>query len=81
MDTAARICDGRVVIEHEGGYAEEFVPFCGLAVVETLSGIQTECQDSPLHQVAESFGQQGLQPHQEAAIQAAEELLAGIPAT
>ena len=30
---------------HEGGYAESYVPFCGLAVMETLSGIRTEVQD------------------------------------
>lgn len=27
------------------GYAESYVPFCGLAVMETLSGIRTEVQD------------------------------------
>ncbi|GMW35878.1 hypothetical protein LOCUS_16190 [Klebsiella pneumoniae] len=30
---------------HEGGYAESYVPFCGLAVMEALSGIRTEVQD------------------------------------
>jgi len=33
------------VMVHEGGYAESYVPFCGLAVMETLSGIRTEVQD------------------------------------
>ncbi|HWU31759.1 MAG TPA: hypothetical protein VN108_02730, partial [Marmoricola sp.] len=44
-ELADRICDGRVVAVHEGGYAESEVPFCGLAIVETLSGIRTEVVD------------------------------------
>ncbi|MCS5959802.1 hypothetical protein LNP74_04060 [Klebsiella pneumoniae subsp. pneumoniae] len=31
---------------HEGGYAESYVPFCGLAVMEALSGIRTEVRGS-----------------------------------
>ena len=31
MDESA---DGRLVVEHEGGYSSAYVPFCGLAVVE-----------------------------------------------
>lgn len=45
METADRLCDGRLVMVHEGGYAEAYVPFCGLAVMETLSGIRTEVTD------------------------------------
>jgi len=42
---AARHSEGRVVVVHEGRYAEACVPFCGLAVVEELSGHRTEVQD------------------------------------
>ncbi len=42
---AAKHCDGRVVVVHEGGYSEACVPFCGLAVVEELSGHRTEVED------------------------------------
>jgi len=38
MDAADRLCAGRVVAVHEGGYAEWYVPFCGHAVIEELSG-------------------------------------------
>lgn len=38
MDAADRHCDGRLAIVHEGGYAEAYVPFCGQAILETLSG-------------------------------------------
>jgi acetoin utilization deacetylase AcuC-like enzyme len=42
---AQRLCDGRLLMVHEGGYAESYVPFCGLAVMEQLSGIRTEVED------------------------------------
>jgi acetoin utilization deacetylase AcuC-like enzyme len=42
---AERLCDGRLVLAHEGGYSEGYVPFCGLASVEALSGIRTEVKD------------------------------------
>lgn len=37
-DAAARLCDGRLVLVHEGGYSEVYVPFCGHATLEALSG-------------------------------------------
>lgn len=42
---ADALCDGRLVAVHEGGYAEVVVPFCGLAVIEDLSGHRTAVQD------------------------------------
>jgi len=45
MDVADDVCQGRLVAVHEGGYAEACVPFCGLAVVETLSGQRTSVED------------------------------------
>ena len=38
MQAADRLCDGRLVLVHEGGYSEAYVPFCGHAVMEELSG-------------------------------------------
>lgn len=37
MSAADRLCDGRLVLVHEGGYSEVYVPFCGHAVLEELS--------------------------------------------
>ena len=40
---ADELCGGRLLAAHEGGYAEGYVPFCGLAVIEsgeTLEGAQ-----------------------------------------
>jgi acetoin utilization deacetylase AcuC-like enzyme len=36
---------GRVVAVHEGGYSEQYVPFCGLAVIEQLAGLRTKVRD------------------------------------
>ncbi|MDC0738161.1 class II histone deacetylase [Cognatishimia sp. SS12] len=38
MEAADDLCDGRLVLVHEGGYSEAYVPFCGHAVMEQLSG-------------------------------------------
>lgn len=45
QQAADQLCDGKLVMIHEGGYAESYVPFCGLAVIEQLSGIRTAVQD------------------------------------
>lgn len=44
-EAAERHCGGRLVMVHEGGYAEAYVPFCGLAVIEELAGVRTAVQD------------------------------------
>lgn len=70
MAAADALCDGRLLMAHEGGYSASLVPYCGLAVMETLSGISTGIAD-PLRPIMEGYGQQALQPHQAAAIDAA----------
>ncbi len=44
-DTAARLCGGKLVLVHEGGYSEVYVPFCGHAAIEALSGSKTVAED------------------------------------
>lgn len=34
---AEELCAGRLILTHEGGYSEAYVPFCGHAVLEELS--------------------------------------------
>ena len=46
MKVADQICDGKIVMTHEGGYSPTYVPFCGLAVIETLSGVETGMKDA-----------------------------------
>ena len=48
MQDAAQLCDNRLALVHEGGYSEVYVPFCGQAVMETLSGQKTDVVDPEL---------------------------------
>lgn len=74
LAAAGDLCDGRLVLCHEGGYSPEYVPACGLAVIEELAGIRTAFED-PTGAVAAMMGGQDLAPHQEAAIAKAVPLL------
>eukprot|EP00882_Tetradesmus_deserticola_P028560 GHRQ01031824.1.p2 GENE.GHRQ01031824.1~~GHRQ01031824.1.p2 ORF type:complete len:122 (-),score=47.12 GHRQ01031824.1:316-681(-) len=69
-DAADRHCSGRLLFFHEGGYSAAYVPFCGLAVLEQLSGHKTQMQDVLLGDTA--VGGQALQPWQEAVVQQVE---------
>ena len=68
LDVADRHASGRLVYCHEGGYAPGYAPFCGLAVLEELSGYATGVDD-PFLPIFEGFGYQDLQPHQAAVIE------------
>ncbi|AXI48159.1 class II histone deacetylase [Sulfitobacter sp. SK012] len=48
-DAAERLCDGKLVLVHEGGYSEVYVPFCGHATLEALSGSQITAPDPFAH--------------------------------
>lgn len=71
MDAANDLCDGKLLVVHEGGYSAEYVPFCALAVVEQLAGIDTNTSD-PFCEVTDSLKYQALQTHQEEVIRLAE---------
>jgi len=77
MAAARDLCNGRIVMVHEGGYSPEYVPACGLAVIEELTGIRTEFDDTA-GAVAALMGGQELAPHQEAAITAVISLVEGV---
>ena len=78
QSAAAELCDGKLVLTHEGGYAPHTVPFHCLAVLEQLSEIRTEVVD-PYDHVAESAAKQKLLPHQEQAVARAELLISELP--
>lgn len=63
---AERHCNGRLLFFHEGGYSAFYVPFCGLAVMEELSGFKTDVVDAGLEDTA--VGYHDLQPWQDAII-------------
>ena len=52
MHAADASCGGKLVLVHEGGYSEVYVPFCGHAVLEELSGGPVTAPD-PLAPVLE----------------------------
>ncbi len=70
--------DGRVAFVHEGGYSEFYVPFCGLAVLEALSGERTAVRDPYLDECARAAGHE-LTRDQERVIEAARALVAEVP--
>ncbi|KAG1671192.1 hypothetical protein FOA52_010128 [Chlamydomonas sp. UWO 241] len=74
---AERHCAGRMVCCHEGGYSEIYVPFCGLAVIEALSGINSGLSD-PMVDEINGYGYQSLQPHQDAVLVQAEGVVARL---
>ncbi len=49
---AEDLCDGRIVLVHEGGYSEVYVPFCGHAALEALSDAPTRAPDPLANTVA-----------------------------
>lgn len=76
MEAADRLCGGRLLMSHEGGYSAMYAPYCGLAVLEEMSGIRTSVVDPWLEHA--QWGQQELQPHQAAMIDAAAALVDAI---
>jgi len=77
MAAADRHCEGKLLMTHEGGYNSWTVPFFGLAVVEEMSGVLSGTVD-PYLALHAGLGGQTLQPHQQAAIDAAKHLLDGL---
>lgn len=47
---ADELCSGRLMMAHEGGYSEVYVPFCGHAVLEEMSGAGIHAPD-PLAEI------------------------------
>ncbi|UGY14841.1 class II histone deacetylase [Bradyrhizobium septentrionale] len=76
---AKTLCNGRILMTHEGGYSEMYAPYCGLAVLEELSGIKTDIAD-PWEPLMAAWGGNELQPHQAAVIDAAAALVGRLPA-
>mmetsp|Transcript_13027 Transcript_13027/g.17936 ORF Transcript_13027/g.17936 Transcript_13027/m.17936 type:complete len:382 (-) Transcript_13027:277-1422(-) len=65
LTVAQDCCDGRIAFVHEGGYSEVYVPFCGIAVIEELMGIdEKDVVKDPFLQEVTNWGYQGLQSHQ-----------------
>jgi acetoin utilization deacetylase AcuC-like enzyme len=70
MRAAGEVCGGRLVLCHEGGYSSAVTPFCGLAVLETLSGRSTDVED-PYQPLIAAMAGHDLMPHQRSAVERA----------
>jgi acetoin utilization deacetylase AcuC-like enzyme len=46
MQAADKLCNGRLVMAHEGGYSEVHVPFCGHAVLQEMSSSEIDAGDA-----------------------------------
>jgi acetoin utilization deacetylase AcuC-like enzyme len=51
---ADECCGGRLVIVHEGGYSQTYVPVCTLAVIETLAGVTEPWPDPALNRLRQA---------------------------
>ncbi|PII81630.1 class II histone deacetylase [Leucobacter sp. OLJS4] len=71
LEVAEEACGGRVVFSHEGGYSPVHVPFCGLAVLEALSGRETGVED-PFGASFDASPAHPLQPWQDEVVAQAE---------
>ncbi|KQT63970.1 MULTISPECIES: class II histone deacetylase [unclassified Aureimonas] len=77
MEAADELCGGRLAMSHEGGYSSSYVPYCGLAVMEQLSGWRSAVDD-PFLPVFQAYEGQTLRPHQEAEIMKAADLVEAL---
>jgi acetoin utilization deacetylase AcuC-like enzyme len=74
LDAAGRICGGRLVCCHEGGYSAVYVPYCGAAIVEGLLGIEAAVADPFLQEDLEGLDDRPAQPHELGAVEAVRRL-------
>jgi acetoin utilization deacetylase AcuC-like enzyme len=77
MKSAQELCNGRILMTHEGGYSAATVPFFAHAVIETLAEENMGIKD-PFQAIIGNLGQQELQPHQDNLIKEVELLLKHI---
>ncbi|MGP1253261.1 MAG: class II histone deacetylase [Kiloniellales bacterium] len=78
MELADELCDGRLLMCHEGGYSPVYVPWCGLATLEALSGQRTDAEDPYLPDFLATLAGQDVQPWQLSVIDAAASYVADI---
>lgn len=78
IQVAERLTGGKIVFSHEGGYSAEYVPFCGMAVLEELSGVPSGVED-PYLVFMSSYPQLKIEPWQRDAIDAAAALVDRVP--
>ena len=78
LELAGEVCDGRLVLSHEGGYSTAYTPWCALAVMEELSGLPTPLEDV-FARFVDACGGHRLYPHQDEVVTRAAALAAALP--
>ena len=71
MFMAEKYCKGKLLACHEGGYSATYAPYCGIAVLEELSGASKFFED-PYKNIVSNYGGQDLSYDQEKAIERVE---------
>jgi acetoin utilization deacetylase AcuC-like enzyme len=75
MDVADEVCGGKLMMTHEGGYNATYAPFCGLFVLQELSGV-TKLPDPFAH--GNEYPGHELKSHETAIIDEAKKLVAKL---
>ncbi len=78
MDLADELTGGKLILSHEGGYSAAYVPYCGLVVMEELSGITSTIED-PFAEIVDETGGHQLYAHQNDVIKKAAALAQAVP--
>lgn len=78
LAAAEKLCDGKMVFSHEGGYSAAYVPFCGIAVLEAISGLDSGVVD-PNFELFKNYPQLKIETWQQDAIDKAAELIDKVP--
>jgi acetoin utilization deacetylase AcuC-like enzyme len=77
MEAAERSACGRLVLVQEGGYSPVYVPFCGLATIETLAGVHV--LDDGILPVVGAMGGHDVEPQQKALVDEVAQFVADVP--
>ena len=76
MEVADKYAKGRIIVTHEGGYSATYVPYCGLATLEAMSGASQILTD-PFDAVVAAYGGQEASGDQKALISKVKEAFFG----
>ncbi|MEU1860600.1 class II histone deacetylase, partial [Micromonospora aurantiaca] len=80
IGAAERLCGGRLVAVHEGGYSPWYTPWCLAGFIEGLTGANGDLTD-PYAGIAAGYGAEPMLPHEQAVIDQTARLVPRITAT
>ena len=66
-DLARELCSGKLIMSQEGGYSQQYAPFCWLALIEAIADVENIHED-PFEPFLEGAGTRELAPWQQNAI-------------